>query len=113
MSDPENTPESRWRRRLLITEFSALALLVGAMLILPRLGSEQDPVAPAWLVIPGLASLVVFLCFLALMYLRWVAAAAPERTNRLRWLFGLLALILVSFWGYAMVETWQSLQAPH
>lgn len=110
MSDPETSTESRWRSRLLIIEFSALAVLVGAMLLLPRLGSEQQPITPAWLAIPALASLVVFLCFIALMYLRWVSAATPERASRLRWLFGLLALVLVSFWGYALLETWQSLQ---
>lgn len=109
---PEHAPKSPWRRRLLITEFTALALLVGSMLLLSGMGTEDQPISPAWLLIPATASLFVFLSFLGLMYQRWVAAAGnAERSRRHRWLFGILAVVLVSFWGYAIVETWQSIQA--
>lgn len=108
----EQAPESPWRRPLLITEFSALALLIGSMVLLSRMGSESQPISPAWLMIPATASLIVFLSFLGLMYQRWFAAAGnAARSRRHQWLFGILAVVLVSFWGYAVLETWRSLAA--
>lgn len=98
-----------WRKPLLVAEFTALAILVGSMAVLGRQGSESAPVAPGWLLIPALASLVVFLSFLGLMYIRWIAAAGPQQGKRQRLLFALLALTLLGTWAFAITQTWQSL----
>ena len=99
-----------WRRPLLITEFVALAVLVGTM---AWLGQQDNggasSLAPAWLLVPALASLVVFLSFLGLMYIRWVASAEGGAGGRQRLLFALLALTMLGVWAYAIAETWQSL----
>lgn len=109
MTDKPSQDKHPWRKPLLITEFSALAVLVGAMALLGRQGSEADPVQPFWLLIPAAASLVVFLSFLGLMYLRWVASAAGKAGQRQKALFSLLALTLLGVWAYAIAQTWQSL----
>ncbi|SFR60998.1 hypothetical protein SAMN05216203_1756 [Marinobacter daqiaonensis] len=98
-----------WRRPLLTAEFTALAVLVGSMLLFSSWGSAETPIHPGWLLIPAAASLVVFLSFLGLMYLRWVAAAGPGRQTRQQWLFYLLALTLLGVWAFAIVQTWNSL----
>lgn len=98
-----------WRRPMLLAEFIALAVLVGSMALLSNLGTEASPVHPGWLLIPAAASLVVFLCFLGLMYIRWIAAAGPQQGRRQRFLFALLALTLLGLWAFAIAQTWQSL----
>lgn len=98
-----------WRKPLLALEFIALAILVGSMALLGNQNPPADPVNPAWLLIPAVASLAVFISFIGLMYLRWVAAASPERLGRHRLIFALLALTLLSVWAYGIVRTWTSL----
>ncbi|NWO05383.1 MAG: hypothetical protein HLX50_06690 [Alteromonadaceae bacterium] len=105
----ENEPEMR--KSLLITEFSSLAVLLASM---AWFGNQQDagqPIGAGWLLIPALASLALFLSFIGLMYLRWVAAAAPERQTRHRIVFALLTLTLLGVWLYAVGNTWVSLNA--
>lgn len=97
-----------WRKPLLAAEFIALAVLVGSMMMLGQV-SEGGQVNPGWLLIPAVASLVVFLSFLGLMYLRWVAAAGEGQSRRQKLLFSLLALTLLGVWAYAIAQTWQSL----
>ncbi|MGM0571721.1 hypothetical protein [Marinobacter sp.] len=97
-----------WRKPLLAAEFIALAILVGSMAMLGQ-ASGGGQVDPAWLLIPAGASLVVFLSFLGLMYLRWVASAEAGQSRRQKILFGLLALTLLGVWAYAIAQTWQSL----
>lgn len=98
-----------WRKPLLIIEFIALAVLVGSMALLGQQGTEAAPVQPFWLLIPAAASLAVFLSFLGLMYIRWVAAAQGAAGKRQKLLFSLLVLTLLGVWAYAMAQTWQSL----
>ncbi len=98
-----------WRRPLLVAEFTALAVLVGSMAVLGRQGTEATPAHPGWLLIPALASLVLFLSFLGLMYIRWIAAAGPGQNRRQQVLFSLLALTLLGTWAFAIAQTWQSL----
>ncbi|GAA3582145.1 MULTISPECIES: hypothetical protein [Marinobacter] len=106
-SPPQPSP---WRKRLLLVEFGALALLVGSMALLGQQGQANDPVHPGWLLIPAAASLAVFASFIGLMYLRWVASASPERRGRHQLVFGLLALTLLGVWGYGIAQTWFSIQ---
>ena len=99
------------RKPLLIIEFSSLALLLGSM---AWFGNRQEAGAPlnsAWLLVPAIASLGVFLSFIGLMYLRWVAAATPERQTRHRIVFALLTLTLLGVWIYGIINTWLSLDA--
>lgn len=98
-----------WRKPLLVTEFVALAVLVGSMALLGQQGRETDPVQPFWLLLPAVASLAVFLSFLGLMYIRWVAAAQGSAGRRQKLLFSLLVLTLLGVWAYAIAQTWQSL----
>lgn len=97
-----------WRKPLLITEFTALAVLIGSMALLGQQGGESGPVQPLWLLVPAIASLAVFVSFLGLMYIRWVAAA-EQAGGRQKLLFSLLALTLLGVWAYSMVQTWHSL----
>lgn len=101
---------SRWRRRLLTLEFTALAILVGSMTFF-RQHSAENPLHPAWLLIPALASLLLFLSFLGLMYLRWVAAAADNpRQGVQRLILIILTITLLALWAYGIGKTWQSIQ---
>lgn len=105
MPSPSRSPASSvWRTRLLLTEFTALAVLVGSMVMI---GQWRDTGAtdPRWLWLPLTASLVVFACFLGLMYERWHSQIQGQQARRLpQVVFGLLALTLLALWGAA---AWQ------
>lgn len=106
---PEQYPKSHpWRRPLLAVEFTALAVLLGSMMLFPRLGEGGAPLSPALLLIPAIASLVVFLSFIGLMYLRWVANVEAEGALKHKLIFGLLTLTLLTIWAYGIAQTWQS-----
>ena len=108
---PEEQPPHRWRKPLLILEFTALAILLASMGWLSSQAQEGDPINPAWLLIPALASLAVFISFIGLMYLRWVVAAAAERQIRHKIVFSLLVITLLGVWAYGIANTWNSLSA--
>lgn len=99
------------RKLLLMTEFSSLAVLLASMAWVGNRQEAGEPMDTAWLLIPAIASLGVFLSFIGLMYLRWVAAAAPDRQTRHRIVFALLTLTLLGVWAYAITNTWLSLNA--
>ncbi len=65
--------------------------------------------SPAWLLIPAIASLAVFISFIGLMYLRWVVAAAAERRTRHKIVFSLLVMTLLGVWAFGIANTWISL----
>lgn len=100
-----------WRKPLLAAEFIALAVLVISMALLGRMNPEEAPLNPAWLLIPALASLVVFASFVGLMYLRWVAAVSAERMLRHKIIFALLALTMLTVWLYGIANTWLAIKA--
>ena len=108
MTDP-TTQHHPWRKALLITEFSALFVLLGSMMLLSNRAQQGLEIATAWLLLPALASLAVFMSFLGLMYLRWVAAAEGKAQRLHKLLFALLAAALLSVWAYAIVQTVHSL----
>jgi hypothetical protein len=97
-----------WRKPLLAAEFIALAVLLGSMALLGQV-SDSGQVSAGWLLVPAVASLVVFLSFLGLMYLRWIAAASEGQSPRQKILFGLLVLTMLGVWAYAIAQTWHSL----
>ncbi|PHQ14587.1 hypothetical protein [Marinobacter profundi] len=109
LPNPSTTPHP-WRKRLLATEFIALAILLGSMAILGR-SSDGGTLNPAWLIIPAAASLAVFLSFIGLMYLRWVVAAEAGKATRHKLVFGLLAVTLLGVWVYGIANTWLSMNA--
>lgn len=98
-----------WRRPLLWVEFGALGVLLGSMFIMKHIAGPDGTVSPAWLLIPALASLAVFISFIALMYLRWVANLQSGATITPKLVFGLLTLTLLGIWAYGIARTWQSL----
>lgn len=98
-----------WRKPLVLVEIIALVVLVGSMALLGNHGTGSAPIHPAWLLLPAVASLLVFLSFLGLMYLRWVASAGGSAGRRQKLLFSLLALTLLVLWAYAIAQTWHSL----
>lgn len=111
MAEPrsqDTTGKSRWRVPLLIAEFGALAVLVGSMSLLGGQAEEGASLNQAWLLVPALASLVVFVSFLGLMYLRWVSEAG-NGASRQRIIFALLALTLLGVWAFGIARTWQSM----
>lgn len=109
---PYNQPPSHpWRKPLLITEFTALAVLVGSMFLIGRLADGSMAIHPLWLVVPAIASLAVFLSFIGLMYLRWVVAAEAERSLRHKVIFSLLAITLLGVWVYGIANTWISISS--
>ena len=105
------SPLDRWRKPLLILEFSALAILLASMGWFSSRAETGEPLHPAWLLIPAVASLAVFISFIGLMYLRWVVAAAAERRTRHKIVFSLLVLTLLGVWAFAIANTWVSLSA--
>lgn len=108
---PEQSPIQRWRKPLLIIEFSALAVLLASMGWFSSQASGTDPLSPAWLLIPAVASLAVFISFIGLMYLRWVVAAAAERQLLHKVVFALLVITLLGVWAFGIANTWTSLSA--
>lgn len=110
MTDPGHSSHYL-RKPLLILEFTALATLLGSMLWFGSSTPPGDVLAPAWLLIPAVASLLVFTSFIGLMYLRWVVTAGAERQNRHKLTFALLALTMSSVWLYGIVNTWISINA--
>jgi hypothetical protein len=106
---PDQTPSQNWRKPLLILEFSALAILLGSMAWFSGRAEDGEPLNPAWLLIPALASLAVFISFIGLMYLRWVVAATAERQTRHKIVFSLLVLTLLGVWAFGIANTWVSL----
>lgn len=110
MTQPSHSSH-RLRKPLLIIEFTALAILLGSMTWFGYSTPPGEVLAPAWLLIPAMASLLVFTSFIGLMYLRWVVTAGAERQNRHKLIFALLALTMSSVWLYGVANTWISLNA--
>ncbi len=107
---PEKNPNRPpWRTPLLIIEFSALAILIGSMNFLGRIGDGTDPLSKAWLLVPALASLTVFMSFIGLMYLRWQAAAEQQDKTRHKLTFVLLTLTMLGIWAFGIARTWLSI----
>ena len=104
----QTTPDKR-RKTLLILEFSSLAVLLISMAWFSNQSSDGAPLSAGWLLIPAFASLGVFLSFIGLMYLRWVASANDQRRTRHRAIFALLTLTLLGVWIYGIANTWISL----
>lgn len=111
MSQPDTPSRHPLRKPLLIVEFTALAVLLASMGWFSSHTGDGGTLDAAWLLIPALASLGVFLSFIGLMYLRWVAAADPANRFRHKVIFSLLAVTLISVWVYGIANTWFSLNA--
>jgi len=96
----------------LLAEFSALAILVASLFLLgERSPGESAEIHRYWLAVPAIASLIVFLSFIGLMYLRWVGASGGPARPVHKVVFVLLALTLVSLWAIGIAQTWSGLQA--
>jgi hypothetical protein len=106
---PDQSPLQRWRKPLLVLEFSALAVLLTSMGWLSSQTGTDAPISPAWLLIPAAASLAVFISFIGLMYLRWVVAASAQRQLRHKVVFSLLTITLLGVWAFGIANTWISL----
>jgi hypothetical protein len=106
---PDTNQPHPWRKPLLITEFTAVAILLASMGWFSSRAEEGAALSPAWLLIPAAASLAVFLSFIGLMYLRWVVAVAAERKPRHKLVFSLLAITLLGVWAYGVANTWISI----
>ncbi|MDO3721683.1 hypothetical protein QVZ43_08090 [Marinobacter sp. chi1] len=111
MMQPNAPSPHPLRKVLLIAEFGALAILLGSMAWFSSHTADGGTLQAGWLLIPALASLVVFLSFIGLMYLRWVAAADAGSRVKHKIIFGLLAATLMGVWLYGITNTWLSIQA--
>lgn len=111
MSQPDTPSRHPLRKPLLIAEFAALAILLASMGWFSSHTGDGGTLNAAWLLIPALASLSVFLSFIGLMYLRWVAAADTANRFRHKVIFSLLAVTLIGVWVYGIANTWFSLNA--
>lgn len=107
MPQPDHHAPHPLRRPLLLAEFTGLAVLLASMAWLSR--HSAGGLSPAWLLLPAAASLVVFLSFIGLMYLRWVAAAGSSDRRLHRIVFYLLAVTLIGVWIYGIANTWFSI----
>lgn len=105
----KNPKRPPWRTPLLILEFGALAVLIGSMNILGRIGDDANPLSKAWLLVPAVASLAVFMSFIGLMYLRWQAAAEQQDKTRHKLTFVLLTLTMLGIWAFGIARTWLSI----
>lgn len=106
---PDANQPHPWRKPLLITEFTAVAILVISMGWFSSRAEAGAALSPLWLLIPAAASLAVFVSFIGLMYLRWVVAAVAERKPRHKIVFSLLVITLLGVWAYGIANTWVSL----
>lgn len=113
MDQQQQTPPDKLRKALLILEFSSLAVLLISMAWFSNQSTDSAPLSAGWLLIPALASLGVFLSFIGLMYLRWVASVSDQRRTRHRVIFALLTLTLLGVWIYGIANTWISLSTGH
>ncbi|MFE8071177.1 hypothetical protein QQM79_08965 [Marinobacteraceae bacterium S3BR75-40.1] len=105
-------PPNRWRPALLITEFSALVVLVGTLYWLGQRQQAGESLNALMLLVPAVASLLVFLSFLGLMYLRWLANAGGDARGKIyRLIFAFLAFVLLGIWALAVSRTYQSFHA--
>lgn len=109
MPDANQSHPHHWRKPLLITEFAALAVLLVSMGWFSSRTEDGAELSPAWLLIPAVASLAVFISFIGLMYLRWVVAVAAERRTRHKIVFSLLVMTLLGVWAFGIANTWVSL----
>ncbi len=107
---PDTNP-NRLRKPLLIVEFSSLAVLLVSMIWFSRQADAGMSLNAAWLILPAVASLGVFLSFIGLMYLRWVGSANAPHNLRHKLVFSLLAVTLLGIWVYSIVHTWLSITA--
>jgi hypothetical protein len=73
--------------------------------------AEGNSLASVWLLVPAIASLIVFASFIGLMYLRWVVAAEEKGRTRQKIVFLLLAITLIGVWLYGIANTWLSINA--
>ncbi|WP_404367544.1 hypothetical protein [Marinobacter sp.] len=105
----DRPPHHRWRKRLLVVEFGSLAALLASMVMLAGAGQEGSAPSRGWLLVPAIASLLVFLSFLGLMYLRWVHETGGHSQWRHRVTFGLLTLTLLGIWIFGIARTWISM----
>lgn len=110
-SQKNNLPQHPGRVPLLIAEFSALAVLLGSMFIFSNLARDGSTFNTAWLLIPAVASLVVFISFIGLMYLRWVNASEAGSRIKHKVVFALLTLTLLGIWAFSIAQTWSSITA--
>lgn len=110
-SQKNNLPVHPWRAPLLIAEFSALAILLGSMFIFSSLARDGSTFSTGWLLVPAIASLVVFISFIGLMYLRWVATSETGSGSKHKVVFALLTLTLLGIWAFSIVQTWSSITA--
>lgn len=111
MNNPEKPSPHPLRKMLLIVEFSALAVLLASMGWFSSQAEPNHSINPAWLLIPAVASLCVFISFISLMYLRWVVAVSTANQLRHKIVFSLLAITLTCVWVYGIASTWLSLNA--
>ncbi|MBW4935444.1 hypothetical protein [Marinobacter sp. F4206] len=111
MSPPDAPTPHPLRKPLLIAEFSALAILLASMGWFSSQTADGNTLNAVWLLVPAAASLGVFLSFIGLMYLRWVAAAEAANRFRHKVIFALLATTLIGVWVYGVANTWLSLNA--
>jgi hypothetical protein len=111
MTNTEPTSPHPLRKPLLITELTALAALLASMGWFSSQASDGQTISAAWLLIPAFASLGVFLSFIGLMYLRWVASAETGNRFRHKLIFLILAVTLIGVWIYGIANTWFSLTA--
>ncbi|MFO8141362.1 MAG: hypothetical protein R6T87_05625 [Marinobacter sp.] len=107
---PDNNPH-HLRKPLLIVEFSSLAILLASMAWFGSQSTAENSLNSAWLLLPAVASLGIFLSFIGLMYLRWVASANDQSKTRHKIVFLLLTLTLLGVWVYGIANTWLSLTA--
>lgn len=113
----------RWRLTLLAIEFVSLIVLLISIYWLRQYRADHPHMTVAWLLIPGAASLTLFLSFINMTYLRLVSSAmissAASSTKSSAKTGGALiarkvaflvsALVLVGIWIVAMQHIWQRL----
>ncbi|SNC77138.1 hypothetical protein SAMN04487881_3811 [Marinobacter sp. es.048] len=111
MTNSEPTSPHPLRKPLLIAEFTALAILLASMGWFSSQTTDGQTINAGWLLIPAFASLGVFISFIGLMYLRWVASAESGNRFKHKVIFSLLAVTLIGVWIYGIANTWFSLTA--
>ncbi|ABC33082.1 hypothetical protein HCH_06437 [Hahella chejuensis KCTC 2396] len=106
-----------YRRHLIITEFVALAFLIGSMYLFAQMAKQGEVVSPRLWLIPIISSFLVISGFCGNLYIRWVESVSQTDGQSSggkpvqRVFIYLLIVSLYIIWFMAVAQAWSSHQA--
>jgi hypothetical protein len=95
-----------YRKIILSVEFTALSILIGSMLVFPKI-ADGKPLSPVLWLIPIAASFLVISGFAANLYLRWIENPDTQAATKTQKAFVYLVILsLYTIWFIAIGQAW-------